>query len=160
MKKMRPPARKTGVWIDQEKAFIIRIEGEGAPWLEKMESRVESRIRIPGEEKVSARFGQTFIDDQEKKQHRQHNQREKFFKEVIKKIKEENFLYLVGPGPAKEGLNNALENDKSVKAKVVLIEPADAMTEQQLIKKVEDFFESKLFFLLKRKLKKEMLSHT
>jgi stalled ribosome rescue protein Dom34 len=108
---------------------------------------------------VSARFGNTFIDDKEKKQHRQHNQREKFFKEIIKVIRSTDYLYLMGPGPAKEGLNNVLENDQTAKVKVLLTEPADRMTQQQLIIKVESFFNSKLFFMLKKKLKKEMLEH-
>ncbi|HEX4877922.1 MAG TPA: hypothetical protein VFV31_14690 [Chitinophagaceae bacterium] len=159
MKRIRSPEKKTGIWIDQEKAFLVRIEGEGPPVLEKIKSEVESRIRIPGEGKVSARFGQSFIDDQEKKQHRQHNQREKFFKQVAKLVKGDDFIYLMGPGPAKEGLNNEIENDSTFKAKVILIEPADRMTQQQLIAKVETFFTDKLFYMLKRKLKKEMLAH-
>ena len=159
MKKIRSPEIKAGIWIDQEKAFIVHMEGEGPPLLEKIKSEVESRIRIPGEGKVSARFGQSFIDDQEKKQHRQHNQREKFFKEVVKLVKGWDYLYLMGPGPAKDGLYNALENDVTVKAKVILTEPADRMTRQQLIAKVETFFKDKLFLMLKRKMKKEMLAH-
>lgn len=159
MKKIRSPEKKTGIWIDQEKALIVRIEGDGPPVLEKMKSDVESRIRIAGEGKVSARFGQSFIDDKEKKQHRQHNQREKFFKEIIKEIKNADYLYLMGPGPAKEGLYNALENDQTARVKVIMTEPADRMTQQQLIVKVESFFNSRLFFMLKKKLKKDMLEH-
>jgi len=159
MKKIRSPEKKAGIWIDQEKALIVRIDGEGPPVLEKLHSYVESRIRIAGEGKVSARFGQSFLDDKEKKQHRQHNQREKFFKEIIKLIKNADYLYLMGPGPAKEGLNNALENDQTVVVKVIMTEPADRMTQKQLIVKVESFFNSKLFLMLKKKLKKDMLEH-
>jgi len=159
MKKIRSPEKKVGIWIDQEKALIVRIEGEGPPVLEKMKSEVESRIRIPGEGKVSARFGQSFIDDKEKKQHRQHNQREKFFKEIIKEIKNADYLYLIGPGPAKDGLYNALENDQTARIKVILTEPTDRLTQQQLIVKIESFFTGKLFIMLKKKLKKEILEH-
>jgi stalled ribosome rescue protein Dom34 len=158
MKKIRSPEIKGGIWIDQEKAYIIQIEGIGPPVLEIIKSNVESRIRIPGEEKVSARFGQSFIDDQEKKQRRQHQQREKYFKHVVKLVKEWDYLYLMGPGPAKNGLQNVLENDTTAKVKIILTETADQMTRQQLIAKVETFFKNKLFLLLKRKLKKEMLA--
>ena len=68
MKKIKAPEKKAGIWIDQETAYIIRVSGETEPMLERIKSDVESRIRIRGEGKVSARFGNAFIDDQEKKQ--------------------------------------------------------------------------------------------
>jgi hypothetical protein len=159
MKKIRSPEKKAGIWLDQEVAFIIRMVDEGEPVIEKVKSDVESRIRIPGEEKVSARFGQSYLDDQEKKQKRQRNQREKYFKEIIKLLSDVDYLYILGPGLAKEGLNNAIENDTSLKLKVILSEAADRLTRPQLIARVEDFFHDKLFTQLKRDLKKKELLH-
>jgi len=31
MKKKFVPQKKTGIWIDQEKAFLIRLEGDKEP---------------------------------------------------------------------------------------------------------------------------------
>ncbi len=66
MKKLRPPVRKAGIWLDQENAYVVQMTDGEEPVVKRIKSGVESRIRIKGEGRVSARFGHTFIDDQEK----------------------------------------------------------------------------------------------
>lgn len=154
MKKIKPPEKKAGIWLDQETAYIVHIIGEEEPIIESLKSGVESRIRYPGEGKVSARFGQSFIDDQEKKQHRQRNQREKFFKQIISHIHDEDYFYLFGPGKAKEGLNNAIEKDGSIRGKVAEIETTGMMTGKQALAKAESYFHEEPFRLYKKNLKK------
>lgn len=58
-----------------------------------------------------------------------------------------------------EGHFNALENDQTARVKVIMTEPADRKTQHQLIAKVDSIFKSKPFFILKRKLKKDMMEH-
>jgi len=140
MKKVLIPERRAGIWLDQEKAYLIYLTGSGKSIIEKIESGVESRIRIPGEVKVSARFGNAFIDDQEKKQRRKNNQLTKYFKEIIKKISDVDFLFLFGPGDTRLNLDHEIKLCRSCKTKVVSNESADKMTEKQLNKKVNQFF--------------------
>lgn len=144
MKKIRPPEIKTGIWIDQENAFIIRVEREETV-MEKVKSDVESRIRIAGEGKNFTKFGETYVNDEEKKQRRQHQQRQRYFKEIIKRVEHDDFLYLFGPGKGKEELNNAIEKKHGLKPKVILMEAADRLTQNQLKEKVIGFFNSKEF---------------
>lgn len=143
MKKVRPEV-KTGIWIDQETAYIIRVVGD-EPVVEKIKSGVESRVRIPGEGKNFARFGETYVNEEEKKQRRQQQQRKKYFKEVIAHILHDDFLYLFGPGKGKEELNNAIEKERAFKGKVMLIETTDRMSQNQMNEKVTGFFDSKEF---------------
>jgi len=154
MKKSRHPDIKVGIWLDQEKAFIIRIEGDTDPVMEKIKSDVESRIRTAGEGKVSARFGQSFIDDQEKKQKRQRHQRHRYFKEIIGHIQDADYVGIFGPGKAREELNNVIEADGPVKDKVVTIEPADKITKSQMMALVRNYFNSESFLTTKKGLKK------
>jgi hypothetical protein len=140
MKKIKPPVKKAAVWVDQETAYIFRIEGETEIPDEVIKSGVESRIRTKGEGKVSARFGNAFIDDQEKKQSRQRNQRKKYFNEIIEKIDDADYIYLFGPGRGKEELNNAIEKAHVFKGKVMAIEPADKITQNQMRAKVNEYF--------------------
>ena len=155
MKKVKPPEKKAGVWLDQETAFIVHLIGDAEPVVERLKSGVESRIRIPGEVKVSARFGQSFLDDKEKKQHRQRNQREKFFKSIIKMIHDVDYIYLFGPGKAKEGLNNALEKDHSFKGKLVAIDTTDKLPRKQVLLKSINYFSDDAFKLYKKDLQKK-----
>ena len=153
MKKQKLPLRKAGIWLDQENAYIVQFTEGEEPVVKRIKSDVESRVRIQGETKAFARFGHSFLSDQEKKQRRQRNQREKFFKELIGEIREDDFLYLFGPGKAKEGLNNAIEKDPDFRGKVVEIGPADKMTRKQIAAKTIDFFGSELFTDFKKRLR-------
>jgi hypothetical protein len=156
MKKVKPPERKAGIWLDQENAYIVQIIGEDEPVIEKIKSNVESRIRIPGEVKVSARFGNLFADDKEKKQHRQQNQREKFFKKVIDLVHDDDYLYLFGPGKAKEGLNNAIEKSHSIKGEVVAIETTDKLTQKETLTKTKEYYNNDTFRMFKKNLRKKL----
>jgi hypothetical protein len=152
MKKKYLPEKKTGIWIDQNDAFLIRLENDKAPVVQQIKSNVESRVRVKGEGKISARFGDSFIDDQEKKQRRQRNERKKYFEEIINQVHNDDYLLLFGPGKGKEELNNAIEKTKGVKAKVIGIETTDRLSDNQMLKKTIDYFESADFREVKKKL--------
>jgi len=154
MKKNKPPEKKVGVWIDQGNAFLVFIITDAAPLVKRIKSDVESRIRIAGETKVMARFGQAYLDDQEKKQRRQRNQREKFFKELIRLIHEEDYIYIFGPGKAREGLVNAIERDQSFRGKVVAVEASDKLTRNEMLQKVESYFNDVAFRDFKKQQRK------
>ncbi len=152
MKKNRAPARNAGIWLDQEDAYIIQVTEGEEPVIKRIRSGVESRIRYKGESKDFARFGQAYLSDQEKKQRRQRNQKEQFFKDLIGEIRKDDYLYLFGPGKTKEGLNNAIEKEPDFKGKVVEIVPADRMTQNQLVAKTIGFFNGETFRAFKKRL--------
>ena len=145
MKKMRLPQKKTGIWIDQEKAFLIRLEDDKEPVIEKIKSDVESRVRTKGEVKVYARFGNAFIGDQEKKQRRQRHERKHYFDEIISRVGDDDYLFLFGPGKGKEELKNAIEKEHSMRAKLLAFETTDRLTKNQLIEKTVKYFTSDEF---------------
>ena len=133
MKKIKLPEIKAGIWIDQKKAFIVRVAGEEYPLLLKIESKVESRVVKPGDAGIDKRSDNAFIDDQEKKQRRQRSELKHFFKEIISYLKDTDYIYLFGPGMAKEGLKNAIEvNQHLIKAKMLELENADKMTQKMI----------------------------
>ena len=152
MKKKYLPERKTGIWIDQENAFLIRLENEKEPIIQHIRSDVESRVRIKGEGKVSARFGNAFIDDQEKKQRRQQHERKHYFDEIIDMVRNDDYIFLFGPGKGKEELNNAFEKQHGIKAKVISIETTDRLTENQMVEKTLKYFDSEEFRAVRRKM--------
>lgn len=117
MKKKYLPEKKTGIWIDQEEAFLIRLEENKEPVIQHLRSDVESRVRTRGEEKVSARFGNAFIDDQEKKQRRQRRERKRYFDDIIDLVRNDDYIFLFGPGKGKEELKNAFEKENTTKQK-------------------------------------------
>jgi mannosyltransferase OCH1-like enzyme len=155
MKKIKLPEKKAGIWLDQEKAYIIKITGNSYPAIEKIRSEVESRIRVAGEVKVSARFGNAFLDDQEKKQRRQGHQRHRYFNKIIESIPDVNYIYLFGPSETRHELNNEIEKNHILKDRVVAIKSADRMTQEQMVRVVLNFFDSDEFRNFKKSLRKQ-----
>jgi len=153
MKKIKAPPKKTGIWLDQQKAYIISIIGDTYPVIEKIRSGVESRIRIPGESKVFSRFGHTIIDDQEKKQKRQKLQRHRYFNKIMELIQDADYIYLFGPSDARYELENEISNNYLQKGKLVAVKRADRMTLEQMVHITLNFFDSDEFRLFKKNLK-------
>jgi hypothetical protein len=155
MKRALPSETAAGVWLDQNKAYIIRLDGNHEPEMKKIKSEVESRVRIPGEGKVFARFGNAFLDDQEKKQRRQQQQRRRYFDSILKELAGVNYLFLFGPGKAKEELKKRMEKKPACAATIVAEETTDRLTKNQMIALTKKFFESDGFYELKKKLRKK-----
>jgi len=102
-------------------------------------------VRIKGEEKVFARFGNAFINDQEKKQRRQRNERKRYFDEIISRVRDDDYIFLFGPGKGKEELKNAFEKEHGMRAKVLAFETTDRLTRNQLLEKTKKYFDSDEF---------------
>lgn len=159
MKKTYKPEVCTGIWIDQEKAYLVRYDHSGEPSLEKCVSGVESQVRFAGEGKQGTRFGQAFVDDQEKKQRRQRMQRLRFFRKVADAVERDDYLFLMGPGPAHERLHKLMLERSGFVQRIAAVEPADRLTRQKLLEKVRLYFDGPEFAAWKkaqRKLKKAL----
>lgn len=150
MKKVDQSYAMAGVWLDQNKAYLIFLDGKNEPELKRINSEVESRVRIPGEGKVFARFGNAFLDDQEKKQRRQQLQRRRYFDTLLKELGKTDFIFLFGPGKGKEELYNRMVKKPAFRGKVVYIETTDRLTKNQMLEKTQKFFSSKFFQKLKK----------
>ncbi|MBE2230073.1 MAG: hypothetical protein IAE96_05465 [Chitinophagaceae bacterium] len=155
MKKNKKPVSRTGIWVDQEQACIVRMEEEKVTRVETLLSGIESRQRFPGEGKAMARFGQSFLDDQEKKQRRQQQQRLQFFHRIIKQLKEVEYVYLFGPGLAKKGLGRLLAKETGKPHLVVATENADKMSPNLMALQVRNFFTGDTFRKWLKNLKRE-----
>lgn len=152
MKKKYLPEKKTSIWVDQEDAYIIRLEEDKESAVQHITSGVESRVRIRGEKKVFARFGNTFIDDQEKKQRRQQHERKRYFDEIIELVGNDNYIFIYGPGKGKEELKNAFEKAHGINAKVIAMETTNQLTKNQRMAKTVEYFTSSEFREAKKKL--------
>lgn len=159
MKKIKKSDNKVGIWLDQKKAMIIHLNGDAEPIVEKFKSGTELRVRIAGETKVFSQYGHAVISDQEKKQHRQKNEREKYFKKIIASIHNADYLYIFGPSDTRHELINDIGKDPILKKKFIITEKADRMMEKQVIKQTVDYFNGDTFRAEKKKLRKLLASH-
>lgn len=156
MKKLKLPEHKAGIWLDQETAYIVHVLGNTVDKVEGLISDVESRVRMAGEGKVYARYGHAFIDNQEKTQHRQHNQRQHFFKEILSHLKGTDFLYLFGPGQAKNGLQRLIEKDHDLTGHIAKTAAADMMNKRLAVIETLAYFKSEDYKQFKKERRKAM----
>lgn len=156
MKKTKLPEHRAGIWLDQETAYIVRLSGDLIDKVEGLISDVESRVRMAGEGKVYARFGHDFLDNQGKTQHRQNNQRAKFFKEIVHRLQGVGTLYVFGPGQARSGLHRLLEKDPVLAGHTAECAPADRMNKRQAVAATLDYFNGEAYKQYKKERRKAL----
>jgi len=127
---MQKEQEKIGIWIDYDKAFIIKISQEKRE-IKRIESNIE-HFHIHGGSRSKVAYGpQENVSESKLLARKQHQQNE-FFSEVIKEINPKNLIVVFGPAEAKLGLKKALANHNSFKQKTIAIESTDNMTENQM----------------------------
>lgn len=130
---------RTGIWLDKEQAIIINLAA-GKHTIKHLESNITSRERFPGESKKFGRFGNQFLSLESKKRNMVKNQSEEYLKNIIKEIKDVDKIVLFGPAEMKTHLEKAILKNTHVSNKLIAVEPADNMTENQLVAWVKDYY--------------------
>ena len=131
--------KQTGIWLDKEKAIIINLM-EGKHTVKRLRSEITTRERFPGETKKFGRFGNQFLSMESKKRNMVKNQADEYLKNIIQEIKYVDKLVLFGPAEMKTHLQKAILKNSIISKKLVAEEPADNMTENQLVAWVKEYY--------------------
>jgi hypothetical protein len=128
-----------GVWIDHEKAFIVRkyFDDEDSFCLE---SGVEGSFRLSGGSRSPTLYGPQDVASEKKIERRRSHHLYQYYQEVIKKIRNADRIMIFGPGEAKFELEKEMKTIKELNSKIIGIETTDKMTERQIVAKVKKFF--------------------
>ncbi len=116
-----------GLWIDHKKAVIVFVKGK-----EEEIKLVSSNI-----EKQHRQSGVSTPDDIRHRELTEHLNI--YYDEVVSCIREAESILIFGPGEAKGELKKRLEKD-NLGGHIVGIEPADQMTDPQIVAKVREQF--------------------
>jgi stalled ribosome rescue protein Dom34 len=116
-----------GLWIDHKKAVIVFVKGK-----EEEIKLVSSNI-----EKQHRQSGVSTPDDIRHRELTEHLNI--YYDEVVSCIREAESILIFGPGEAKGELKKRLEKD-NLGGHIVGIEPADRMTDPQIVAKVREQF--------------------
>jgi stalled ribosome rescue protein Dom34 len=123
---------------------IVFITDDGET-IERSESNVERKVRLSG----GSRTGKTPFGPQQvavggKQETRIKRQLHEYYQEIIRRIQNVNQVLILGPGEAKKELKKELQKSRGLPAKKVSVEPADKMTERQIVASVKKFFASNI----------------
>jgi hypothetical protein len=130
---------ETGVWIDTERAMIIELK-DGQSEVGVINSGIETRERFEGEDKKFTRVGSVYIDPETNDERRFDQQVDRYLDTVKAALSNAEALVIMGPAQMKKRLEKLLLEDKSFDGKVLGVEPADKMSENQMVAWVKDYF--------------------
>jgi len=153
--------KKVGVWIDTEKAVIISLEavetranvqnslpGERLVKSPKITndtykiitSPIQTKLRLPGDTKDFAKFGNQHYSTEIKNMHKLKNVKHQYFKNILQGIKDVDELVLFGPSIIKKEFEAQMTKYPLIHSRLLSVEAADIMTDKQMVRWVENYF--------------------
>lgn len=137
------PDERAGIWIDHKNAYLIKISADQSPVVEKIDSGINNRVVSPVDEKTYLRLAHSIVNKHDKIQQHQQHELHAFYRILINRLREIDYVYLFGPGEAKHGLNRDIAKEGNhFPCKVVGVDASDKMSEKQMQQKVREFFTS------------------
>ena len=125
--------KKIGLWGDNREAIIVKLTEKGEQ-ITRIFSDAEKQIRFEGGSRKDG------LQTTETIQGRKFDiQLDKYFDDIIAHIRDAAMIQIFGPGEAKDGLLKRLKNN-DLKDRIVKIETADSMTDNQVTAKVREYF--------------------
>ncbi len=115
------------VWIDHERALIVKANPMGDMTFSSLNSEVE-----PHRKSTVIGGDQFTITNQNKKDERRSNEMHAFTKEILTHIMDADEIMICGPSTAKFDLKHAIENSKPIAGKLTKVETCDKMSEAEL----------------------------
>jgi hypothetical protein len=129
--------KKIGMWIDNREAIIVKLTDKGEQII-RINSGTEKQIRFEGGSRKDG------LQTTETIRGRKFDvQLGKYFDNIIAYIRDAEMIQIFGPGDAKNELVKQLEND-GLKERIVAIETADSMTDNQITAKVREHFSNQV----------------
>ena len=129
---------RVGLWIDRKQAVIVALDDTRASV-----TKLQSGAQHPGyrgaprtKTGYGAQYGKG--DDQVDQQYLQHL--DKYYKQVVAHLRAATSVLIFGPGEAKSDLRKHLKRVKA-HGRLVIMEPADKMTDRQILAKVRKHFQ-------------------
>ena len=130
--------RNVGIWIDHERAFVVELRGKEEV-RSHLASDVERHTRHHGGGRAKP-FRGFFAPSEASADRRRSNQIKSWCREVMESVAQADRIYIIGPGEAKTELLHEMDKSKALSGKVVGVENADQMTENQVAAKVREFY--------------------
>ena len=140
-----------GIWLDQEKAYIVTIEKENIflkqPEKENVtfiKSGVGKHLRLSGWSRTRRiNYGSQDIAVDGKIEARRRKQLDDYYERIIQASENARKILIFGPGITKKELEKKSKKSKEMAPKVLPVETTDKMSERQILAKVKKYFITK-----------------
>jgi stalled ribosome rescue protein Dom34 len=130
--------RNVGLWIDHKQAYAIWCE-DGR--VEVIPSHIEPPAHYSGGTQLGGKLNQKG-DVELHHNDRFRAQLNKYYQEVMSALKNADSILIMGPGKAKIEFEKMMKKNKSMHNRILKVETADKMTQNQMIAYVRKFYQS------------------
>jgi hypothetical protein len=131
--------RRTGVWIDHERAVIVTVAGFGTS-IQRERSEAGSKARPgPGSQSRPPK-GARDAADEKAREARFDQALRRYYERIARLLIAADEIYICGPGEAKYELRLRLIDSPAVAARILAVETAGRMTDRQFMARVRDVF--------------------
>lgn len=135
-------AKNVGIWLDHFRAIIVIINNHEEGVI-LMESHADSHYKSSGGARSKIPYGPQDVSSERRLQEKREHQLQHYYQEIIGKIADTDQIYIFGPGEARTEFEKEILKIKELSPKVIGVEPADKMTNNQIVAKVRDYFKSR-----------------
>jgi hypothetical protein len=135
-------AKNLGIWLDHSGAIIVIINNHTEEVI-RIESHVDSHYRLSGGARSKTPYGPQDVSSERRLQEKREHQLQHYYQEIINKIGDIDRIYIFGPGEALTEFEKEVLKIKELSPKIAGVEPADKMTNNQIVAKVRDYFNTR-----------------
>ena len=133
--------KKTGIWIDKDKALIVTLE-KGKENFKTVVSNIE-HFRPRGGSGTRSKGGPQDVVQDSKYLEREKHQLKQYFDNIVSEVKDSEALVIFGPAETNEKLRKEIDQSyTTLGSKIKAVEKADSMTDNQIKAWVRNFFTS------------------
>ncbi|MGE5342376.1 MAG: hypothetical protein ACM3SY_12945 [Candidatus Omnitrophota bacterium] len=126
-----------GIWLDHARSHIVTVTEKNEE-LVTIESQADNERLSEGYQTQSVNSRDAATEGRHQEKRRQILRR--YYQEVIKLVKDAEKIYIFGPGEAKVELEKEIEKCKDFNPRLMAIETADKISENQIMAKVKKVF--------------------
>ncbi len=131
--------KRIGLWIGHKKSLMVILE-EKKENIQTIESGIGKHTRYRGATRPKTPYSTQYQQGDDQLDKKFSERLNKFYKDIISKIRGADGLFIFGPGEAKFELEKRLVHE-GVRVRNMQIECADKMTERQIAAKVRQHFQ-------------------
>lgn len=132
--------KRIGIWMDKEKAQIVRLIEETEAF-ETIHSNLDFFKPSGGSRTRSAKWGPQDVVHDSKYLAKEKQQLKTYFDQLVKAIGDADAIALFGPADTNQKFKKELErNHKTLAEKLKTVSKTDSMTENQVKALVRDYF--------------------
>jgi hypothetical protein len=129
---------KAGVWIDHRQALIVKVTAAGEEST-RILSNVEKHAERGGDSPMKGHYEAQQVPADDSRQRALTGNLNTYYDQVIAALHDCETVLLIGPGEAKGELHQRLEK-KNLGARVAAVEPADKLTDSQVVARAREYF--------------------